>query len=264
MSEYEKLPTFDELLAQILADYRNGIGEEVDTSEGSLVFIRSAVLAGARWGIHKHQAHIEKQIFPDTATEQNLEHHGWLRTIERTADDTAADYLEKVLDNLRQPPAGGNKYDYVKWAKEIVNVKRAYSYPLAQGAESVDVVVVADEAATGSEIPTQALLDEVLAHIQDQRPVGARYVRVLAPTIEAQDVTMTVYGAGVDTAVIAADITAYLDTFIPDQKLYITKLATIADNAGAEEDPIITVPAATVTPQTYGMIRPGVISVSAG
>ncbi|MDH5298117.1 MAG: baseplate J/gp47 family protein [Desulfobulbaceae bacterium] len=263
MSDYQTLPTFDELLDQILTDYRNLLDESVDTSEGSLVFIRSAVLAAAAWGILRHQEHIAKQIFPDTATEQNLEHHGWLRAIDRKQGESAADYLGRVLDNLRQPPAGGNRYDYVKWAKEITNVTRAYSYPLAQGAESVDVVILADEAATGSEIPTQELLDEVAAYIDDVRPVGARYVRVLAPTVEPQDVTMTVYGSGVDTAEIQADIEAYLDTFEPDQKLYLSQLVTIASNGGAENAEV-SVPAATVTPQPYGMLRPGVISVNAG
>lgn len=254
------IPDFDSLLDSILIDWRNQFTGKADTSEGSLIFIRSACLASALWGIYQHQKYIGDQIFPDTADEENLEHHGWTFAVERKPEESAADYLGRVLDHLRRPPAGGNKYDYVKWAKEITNVKEAYSFPLAQGGESVDVVVVADKVATGSEIPDQALLDSVAAYIETVRPVGARFVRILAPTIINQNVTMTVTGI-VNVAEIAADISAYLNNFVPGQELFIPQLTAIAIDNGAD-NALVTIPAATVTPAAYEMLRPGVIDVS--
>lgn len=254
------LPGFDALFDNILTDYRNQFGGVADTSEGSLIFIRSACLASALWGLYQHQAYLGKQIFPDSADEENLEHHGWVRDITRKADESTADYLARILDDIRRPPAGGNPYDYEKWAKEIVGVKAAYSFPLAQGGESVDVVIVADAAATGSEIPSQDLLDEVAAYVQEVRPVGARFVRILAPTVVEQDVTMT--GVGTDlAAAVQADIEAYLAIFEPGQELYLPQLTSIAIENGVA-NPVLTTPAATVTPENYEMLRSGVIDVT--
>lgn len=251
---------FDELLNEILTDYKNQF-PEADTSQGSLIFIKSACIASALWGLYKYQDWISKQTFPDTADTEALEHHAWVRGLTRTYGETDAAYLARLLDYIRRPPAGGNKYDYVKWALEIDNVAAAYCFPLAQGLGTVDVVIVANEASTGSEIPTQALIDEVKAYIDDVRPVTASVFRVLGPTILTQDVTMTVAGSGIDTAVITADIEAYMKLLIPGQTLYKSKLIQIAMDNGADNAAVIA-PAVDVTAQSYEMIRAGVINVS--
>jgi uncharacterized phage protein gp47/JayE len=250
--------TLDEILNDILTDFQN-ILPGVDVSQGSLAYMKAAGYASAVWGLYEYQDWISRQIFPDTGDVQALEHHAWVRGITRTAGESDPLYLARLLDYIRRPPAGGNKYDYAKWAREIDGVAQAYVFPLAQGSESVDVVSVAG-AATGSEIPTQALLDAVAAHIDDVRPVGARYVRILSPMVVAQDVTMT--GVGVTlAATVTADIAAYLNGFAPGQALYLPQLLGIATGNGAA-NPVLTVPAATVTPAGYQMLRPGVINVS--
>lgn len=144
---------FDEIFNAILTDYKNQF-PEADTSQGSLIFIKSACLASALWGLYKYQDWISRQIFPDTADTEALEHHAWVRGLTRTYGETDAAYLARLLDYIRRPPAGGNKYDYVKWALEKDNVKAAYCFPLAQGLGTVDVVIVANEANTGSEVPS--------------------------------------------------------------------------------------------------------------
>lgn len=251
--------TFDEILNGILTDFQN-IFPSVDVSQGSLAYMKAAGYASALWGLYKYQEWIKRQAFPDTADTEALEHHAWVRGIPRTAGENDADYLDRLLGYIRQPPAGGNKYDYEKWAEEVDGVHAAYAFPLAQGAESVDVVIVANAATTGSEIPSQALLDAVAAYIEDVRPVGARFVRVLAPTIVFQDVTMTGVGSALAPAV-QADTEAYLTVFKPGQELYLPQLSARATENGAA-NPVISVPAATVTPAPYEMLRPGVIDVS--
>jgi uncharacterized phage protein gp47/JayE len=144
---------FDELLSGILTDYRNQF-PEADTSQGSLIFIRSACLASAVWGLYHYQEWISKQIFPDSADTEALEHHVWVRGLSRTYNETDSSLLARLLEYIRRPPAGGNKYDYVKWAKAIDNVAAAYCYPLAQGLGTVDVVIVANKANTGAEVPS--------------------------------------------------------------------------------------------------------------
>jgi uncharacterized phage protein gp47/JayE len=250
--------TFDEILNGILTDFQN-IFPSVDVSQGSLAYMKAAGYASALWGLYKYQEWIKRQAFPDTADTEALEHHAWVRGISRTAGENDADYLVRLLDYIRMPPAGGNKYDYEKWAEAVDGVHAAYAFPLAQGAESVDVVIVANTT-TGSEIPSQALIDAVAACIEDVRPVGARFVRVLAPTIVSQALTMTGVGSAL-AATVQSDIAAYLTRFEPGQELYLPQLLSIATENGAV-NPVILVPAATVTPQPYEMLRPGVINVS--
>ncbi|MBI5550755.1 MAG: baseplate J/gp47 family protein [Desulfobacterales bacterium] len=151
MTIYQK--DFDALLDGILRDYRNQF-PEADTSQGSLIFIRSACLASAVWGLYKYQDYLAQQIFPDTADTQNLEHHAWVRNLPRRSGETDAALLARLLEDIRRPPAGGNKYDYVKWALTIDNVAAAWCLPLAQGLGSVDVLILADADATGDEIPS--------------------------------------------------------------------------------------------------------------
>lgn len=251
--------TFDELLSQILTDWRNQF-PSADASQGSLLFLRSACLASALWGAYEHQEWVSRQAQPDTADTEALEHHGWVRGVERLAGETDAALLERLLAKLRKPPAGGNRYDYVAWAREVQGVRSAYCYPLGQGLGTVDVVVVADAATEGSEIPDAELLAATKAHIDEVRPTTASLVRCLAPTLVVQDVTMTVTGPA-DVTVIAAEIEAYLSSFIPLQPLYLGQLIAIAIDNGAI-DAVVSVPAASVVPTGYEMLRPGAMEVT--
>lgn len=251
--------TFDGILADILADFSN-ILPGVDVSQGSLAYMKAAGYASALWGLYRYAAWVGRQAFPDTADTEALEHHAWVRGLTRTAGMNDAELLTLLLEYIRRPPAGGNKYDYEKWALSIDNVAAATCIPLAQGPGTVDVVIFADVETTGSEIPDAELLAEVAAYIEEVRPVTASVVRVLPPTIVTQAVTMTGVGA-ILAAEVAADITAYLDGFVPGQALYLPALTALAINAGAV-NPVVTVPAAAVTPASGSVLRAGTINVS--
>lgn len=322
---------FNELFNNILTDYKNQF-PEADTSQGSLIFIKSACLASALWGLYKYQEWISAQIFPDTADTEALNHHAWIRGLTRKAGETDAAYLARLLDYIRRPPAGGNRSDYVKWALEITNVAAAYCYPLAQGLGTVDVVILADVINTGSEIPSShinvsgtndavqanklknaaatfqtdgvkpgdivknttlitettvvtvdgegeltlvvdiftatpqdyeivSLTGQVKEYIDTVRPVTASIIRVLAPAVISQDVTMTVIGSSLNTAKIKADIEAYMNALEPNETLYVSQLVSIAIQAGVDNVDI-TVPAADVIPNSNEMIRPGTVNVT--
>lgn len=106
---------FDTLLTDILTDYSN-LDSSPDISAGSMVFINGSVLASMLWGLYRYQDWIAKQHFPDLADTTNLNHHGSLYDITRLGADTDATYLNKILNFLRQPPAGGNANDFENWA----------------------------------------------------------------------------------------------------------------------------------------------------
>ncbi len=396
------LKTFDQFLEDILTDWQNQFPTG-DFSKGSLIYMKSACLASMRWGMQYHQEWIFRQIFADSADTSSLEHHGWTRDVSRKVGEDDSDYLARILEDLRQPPAAGNKYDYIKWAKEIDGVADAWCIPIGHGLGTVDVIILADVDLTGSEIPSSSarigvttsaaankledsaaafttvhavavgdivenpvrgtqttvsavdsatqlslaadifpfagdpyiihcqtgtntaittnklidsagdfadatytvatgdivknlsdgtqttvvsvdgatqltladdiftatgksyviigLLAQVKAHIDSLEPVGGIIVYVMAPTIITQAVTMTANGVGIDKIAIAANITAYLNSMIPDQTLYRDKLTQIAMDGGADNAPV-SIPNNDVTVTAYQMIRAGVISVS--
>ena len=323
---YQK--SFDELLDAILTDWRNQF-PEADTSQGSLIFIKSACLASAIWGLYRYQEWVSRQIFPDTADSENMEHHAWVRGLSRRSSETDAELLTRLFEYIRRPPAGGNSSDYIKWALDVDYVAAAWCFPLGQGLGTVDVVIMADEDHTGSEIPTdhavtgsvtdtaekklidsgatfadtvrpgdiavnddldtkavitavdgdtqlslsadifteaaqsytiKSLTVQVKEYIDTVRPVTGHLIRVLAPSIQSEDITMTVGGTA-DTSRITADITALLNALGPGDVLYVDQIKAIAINNGATTVSSLT-PAADVTPDAYEMIRPGTITIS--
>ena len=253
-------PSFDEILAAILRDFQN-ILPGVDVSQGSLAYMKAAGYASVAWGLYQYQGYIARQIFPDSADSASLEHHANIRGLVRKVGESDAELLARLLDYIRRPPAAGNKYDYVKWALEVQGVDAAWCIPLGQGLGTTDLVIAADVATTGSEIPTQALLDTVRAYIVDIMPTHVKSLRVLAPEIIYQTVTITITGASANKVQAAAEITAYLNAMSPGQALFLSQLSAIAISNGAD-DCVITVPAANVTPTAYQMLRAGVINVA--
>lgn len=255
------VPTFDSLLNGLLTDYQNQF-PEADTSQGSLIFIKCSALASALWGLYKHQEYISRQLFPDSADAANLQRHADLRGLPIIPNETQSELLIRLLEHIRRPPAGGNQYDYVRWAKESSSlVSTAWCVPLGQGPGTVDVIVLADAIETGSEIPDAALLATVRAYMVDLCPINIKYLRVLAPEVVSQDVTIVRTAADYPAAQAAADIAAYLDGFLPGQTLYLAQLAAISLGNGSG-DAAVTAPAAAVVPLAYQMLRPGVISVA--
>lgn len=257
------LKDFDTIFNEILVDYR-GQEPDTDTAKGSLVFLKSACLASALWGAYRHQEWISDQIFPDDADPANMEHHAWIQGVLRRVGETDDQLLARDLDDRRRPPAGGNKYDYVKWAKEAKGgdgerlVKEAYCIPLGQGPGSVDLVIIANNE-TG--VPDSALLDKVKTYIEDKRPAGMRYLRVLAPEDVPADVTVK-YAGDVDTTVIEADIASYIAQHVPGQEFVLALLNKALVAGNNLTDLMITAPAANVAATAYQRITRGTISAA--
>lgn len=99
-----------------------------------------------------------------------------------TDEETDASLLERLLDIIRRPPAGGNKYDYRRWALECDGVTGAYVYPLRRGLGTVDIAIT-----SAGSLPSESVRKTTQAHIDDVRPVTARDSLVLAPTQKIVD-----------------------------------------------------------------------------
>ncbi len=184
--------------------------------------------------------------------------------------ETDAALLARLLDVLRQPPAGGNAGDYKAWALEVSGVAEAYVFPLRFGLGSVAVVPLVAGSGSGR-IPSQTVVDAVKTHIDAVRPVTVKIFQVLAPTAKPQAVTATVKAAAGYTFAqvkpwVEAAITAYIDTLDPLETLYKSKLECVISDVEGVNDRSVTVPAGNVAPVDSGatieMITTGAITIT--
>jgi uncharacterized phage protein gp47/JayE len=274
------LKDFDTILNEILTSYQNQL-PDVDRSPGTMVFIKSACLASALWGLYKYQDYISRQIFPDTADTVFLEKHCARRGLTRIAGETDSELLSRLLAVLQNPPAGGTKADYETWAKEVSythdagqvtewveNVKTAICFPNARGVGSVNVAITSDRTESGfEEIPTSELIAAVTANIEAKRVVTGYDFSVYAAAHNSPTVTLLVSGVDANTlALISDDIEAFMRSLPIGKTLYLAQIESLAIVRGAETVTVVN-PSADVTalagPTSYQRIWPDTVEVSA-
>lgn len=122
-----------------------------------------------------------------------------------------ADLLARFLQRVRQPPEGGSRSDYERWARELPEVTRAWVYPSWMGVGTVGVTYVLD----GREdiFPTADDILEMEAHIDNLKPVTAELI-VFAPV--ARPVDMLIRIAPSTEATRAAVLAELADLFVRD------------------------------------------------
>lgn len=133
-------------------------------------------------------------------------------------EETDVALRQRYYEALREPATSGNIYHYKHWAKDVSGVGNVKVFPLWQGDNTVQVVIID----TDAQVPSQTLVDEVQAFIdpnsagtgEGEAPVGA-YCTVTAATALSINVTADLILTGSrDLPSIQADaeegITAYL------------------------------------------------------
>jgi len=153
--------------------------------------------------------------------------------------------LARLLARLRQPPAGGNKYDYVRWALEVPGVTQAFCYPLRRGAKTVDVAILSNGAP-----PSSALLAEVQAHIDNTRPIGGDFLALGPQQIFTNISATLVLRSGIMLANVAAQAqvieAAYFSTFAPGDTAYKSRMFSLLSDIDGVIDVTPITPAANV------------------
>lgn len=154
--------------------------------------------------------------------------------------------LIRVLDRLRQPPAGGNKYDYPRWALEVAGVTAAYVYPTRRGIGSVDVAILSNGLP-----PSTPLREAVQAYIEERMPAGTDCM-VLAPQLVSVDITATVV-LDEDTQLSQVigkalpALSAYFASLKPGDTARRSRVQTILGDIVGVTDYELAAPAANVT-----------------
>jgi uncharacterized phage protein gp47/JayE len=159
--------------------------------------------------------------------------------------ESTASLLARVLDRLRQPPAGGNKYDYPRWAMEVPGVTAAFIYPARRGIGTVDVAILSNGLP-----PSENLRAAVTAYIGELAEVTADWM-VLVPQLVPIDVTATVVlGPDVDLASVRTKVgtglAAYFASLRPGDTVRRTRIQTILGDIDGVVDYDLAAPAANV------------------
>lgn len=166
-----------------------------------------------------------------------------------TDRETDAEILARLLELIRRPPAGGNKYDYKRWALSVTGVTSAYVYPLRRGLGTVDVVITSADG-----LPSADIISPVQAYIDDVRPVTAKNTMVIGPTIKNIDITVGVLLNGISladaTAAIITALTDHIKTLAPGDPFILSQAEMIISQVSGVVDCNITLPAGNVYPVT--------------
>lgn len=150
----------------------------------------------------------------------------------------------RLLERMRNAPAGGNTADYVRWATEVAGVGRAWCFGGRRGLGTVDVAIMALDG-----LPSTGLVEAVEDYIEEHRPVTSD-VLVLQPELVTINITATVMLSGVSLAsaeaAAATAIAAYVDQLAPGDTVYLSRLSAAIQDVPGVVEVVITAPIANV------------------
>lgn len=115
-----------------------------------------------------------------------------------TDEESDASLRERYFETVGKPVTSGNKYHYLKWAKEVAGVGDAKVFPPTDGSRTVEVTVIDSNKQPASQI----LIDDVQNYIdpgstglgEGMAPIGAFCIVTSAEALYI-NITATVSGA---------------------------------------------------------------------
>ncbi|PJG86223.1 baseplate J/gp47 family protein [Conservatibacter flavescens] len=158
-----------------------------------------------------------------------------------TDAESDSELLERLLEAIRNPAAGGTKADFVRWAKSVDGVTSAFVYPYRRGSGTVDIAIT-----SGDGLPSDEVVAATQAYIETVRPVGAKSVLVIKPVIKTVDFEIEV---ALDSDVTVEEITeeieaalaSYFNSLKPADTLVVSQIeAVISDLIGVVDRNLIT------------------------
>lgn len=160
-----------------------------------------------------------------------------------TNAESDSSLLERLLNKIRRPAAGGNKYDYKDWALEVDGVEQAYVYPLRRGLGTVDIAITADNG-----VPSDDTVRRAQEYIDQERPVTAKESKVVKPDVTKVNFNIQVKISGValndiKTAIKNA-LQDYFNGLIPGDDLIVSQCEAVVNNLIGVVDRRFTAPTA--------------------
>ena len=177
-------------------------------------------------------------------------------------EETDVDYRNRVLSVFAEPPRGGARYDYPRWAKEAsVNVTRAWIYTFDDdiGIQlgTVRLYFMTDEA-TIDGIPDNSDLILVSQYVESKRPVASIF-EPLIPVPDPVDFTIQIEP---NTGEVQAAVEAELrDLFIRDSQpngtILLSRMREAISRATGENNNILVSPIADHVSANYEIATVG-------
>lgn len=132
-------------------------------------------------------------------------------------EETDTAFRERVLEKIRQPITSGNKNHYIYWAKQVSGVGKAKVLSCPKGNGTVEVIILSDLL----DVPDDTIIANVVANIEDNRPVGADVtVSKAVPLPVTVNVVVTLadgYELNLIKSSIASALQEYLKTISFDE-----------------------------------------------
>ncbi|PKN07489.1 MAG: phage tail protein [Deltaproteobacteria bacterium HGW-Deltaproteobacteria-8] len=177
-----------------------------------------------------------------------------------TVAETDAGLLARLLDVLQNPPAGGNKADWRRWAMDVDGVTAAYVFPLRRGIGTVDVCVT-----SGGGLPSAEILEAARLHLDEERPTAVRNFAVFGPELLPVPVHALVRLSGLTLEqaqpLVEAALNAYFATLEPGDLVYLSRIETAISGVSGVVDRQVTAPAANVGITATQWARLGVVTL---
>lgn len=181
-------------------------------------------------------------------------------TIGGTDAEADAGLLARVLDVLQNPPAGGNKADWRRWALNVDGVTEAYVFPLHRGLGTVDVCVT-----SAGGLPSAEILAAVRVYLDTVRPAAANDFHVLAPSLVPVPVAVQVRLSAITLAqaqaAVEAALAVYFATLEPGDMAYLSRIETAISGVPGVVDRVVGSPAANVAMGSTEWARLGNVTV---
>lgn len=153
----------------------------------------------------------------------------------------------RLLFRLSNPPRGGGPGDYIRWAKEVAGVTRAWEFPLLEGPNSVAVAFARD--LDDDPVPDAGARSSVLSYLQSKAPVTVS-VSVITLVAAPLDITLTDLvpnTATIGTAIGDSVAALLLREGAPGSTLALSRIDEAVSEATDETSHVMSIPAAAVT-----------------
>lgn len=213
--------------------------DAVAGADGTVVVAAAAVVAGSAGNVADGTALTISSPPPGYAAAGSI-----VSMVGGTDDETDEELLARLLDVIRNPPAGGNEYDFRRWAMSVNGVTAAYVYPLRRGLGTVDIVIT-----SSGGLPSDDTISAVQTYIDSVRPVTAKNAFVLAPTIVLIDHDINIDGLTIAAAtpLIQSGLDTYFAGLAPGDNYVKSKAeAIVSDISGITDRSFVTPTANTV------------------
>lgn len=171
-----------------------------------------------------------------------------------TDKETDTALLARLLELLRRPAAGGNKYDYKNWALSVDGVSSAYVYPLRRGLGTVDIVIT-----SAGNVPSDEIVAAAQDYIDSVRPVTAKNSLVIKPDVVHVDVSASVKLSNTTLDSASADIKSALKEYFaaiqPGDAVIVSQLEAVISEVSGVTDRKLTAPLNNIEADTTDSVQ---------